>query len=633
MGIGGVMQIERRWLFAGVAAVASASAMLAWLATDVGALAPLSAQAQSLPTSIADLKPTEQDDRLVLAPPTIGIRPEGALDVAFDTAVPTPACRLYVGVLNPSTALDTPFFPAAVKETLKEPATSHRLAASVKSVESWWPKADASGLREGDVYVRLELYDSRTGAARYFETRFHAASMKGQYEKRPSIVLGPVVDQVTTTSVLVSWNADQPVAGRVELWSATEPGQKIADFKAAPSLHPVVTVNGLKAGARYRYRVLLADPGDGRVVHTGKLYPFRAAVAAGTEFKFVFESDGRASLGGAFANFNGVNADVTPKLFADGYRRGAHFGVFAGDLVNGPTSSVENQRMMFSTWKHVNDPVAHSMPIYEGMGNHEGLQRFYLDAANVRYATARVGDGSAEAEFAAHFVNPGNGPQPETRDGVTGPPYKGVVYSFDYGNSHFVMLDSDYWFTNGGASRETGLVWKLLGGNREGYLMANQLAWLEQDLAAARKRGLAHVFVMQHEPPLPIGGHAGDGMWWRGLNDPAQPSGDVVAMRDRYLTILSKYGVVAVLAGHEHVYGRLQVDGAVAKAVTKPFVQIVSGGAGAPFYAQDENVPWAKSVQSFASTYHYLLITVSGPRVTFEAIGLDGRVFDSGVIR
>ena len=44
-------------------------------------------------------------------------------------------------------------------------------------------------------------------------------------------------------------------------------------------------------------------------------------------------------------------------------------------------------------------------------------------------------------------MNPSNAPEPEVQNGVTGPPYVGNVYSFDYGNSHFVMLNTTTGYT------------------------------------------------------------------------------------------------------------------------------------------------------------------------------------------
>lgn len=617
---------------AGIAVVAAVVVTAAWSGAT-GTAQQTEKAALPLPTSLADLKPTEADDRMLKAPPSVVISPEGTAEIAFETAIATPAGRIYVGTLNPSTAIDTPFFPLSAREANKEPATAHRLTIDIRRLDSWLPRPGADGVREGDAYFRIELYDSRTAAARYFQTRVHFANVNGRYEKRPTVMLGPVVDQVTQTSALVSWNMDVPAQGVVELWTG-DGLRRIGVFKTAASVsHPVVKLDGLRARGKYKYRVLVSDAADGKVVNTGRMYGFQAAPARLDSFKFVYMSDGRPASGGGFINFNGVNGEVTPKLLADGYRRGGEFALFGGDLTGGYTSSVDNFRMMLDTWQHLADPVAHEMPIYEGFGNHESLHNFYVDAQGNRYSTDKLGEISSEGEFAARFVNPENAPEPETRNGVVGPPYKGTVYSFDYGNSHFVMLNLDYWFTVGGPPRDRNLAMKLLGGNREGYMMANQMAWLDRDLAAARKRGVVNIFIAGHEPVLPVGGHVADAMWWRGLDDANAPSGDVLTMRTKFLAIANRYNVTAMMFGHEHVYARLMIDQTVDKQLARPIVQFISGGAGAPFYVQDESAPWAKAVKKFAPVNHYMLFTVAPSGVRFEAIDLDGRVFDSGPVR
>ncbi|MCX6550382.1 MAG: metallophosphoesterase [Acidobacteria bacterium] len=629
-------RVSVRNIFAVVVVVGCAASALRLAAqtTPVAQSAP-AAQGSPKPASIADLTPLQQDDRLFKAPPVIEINADGTGAITVETMVAAPGIRAYIGTLNPHTRLDTPFFPTAVREDLKgASATAHRVPMSVRSLDGWLPPATDGSPREGEAYVRLEAYDPRTAAARYFETRMHYAVTNGRYERRTTVLLGPSVDLVTTSTAVISWNTDRPAFGRVELWTA-DGKTKVGDFSGAagPSLTHVVSVTGLKAGTAYRYRALVTDQADGPVVCTGRFYTFRAEPPRATPFAFMFLSDGRPGTGGGFINFNGVNAEVAPRLIADGYRRGGAFALYGGDLTSGYTSSVEHFGMMLDTWKHVNDPVGHEMPIYEGFGNHESLHAFYRDASGSRYSTDRTGDVSSEGEFARRFVNPENGPDAEVINGVTGPSYKGTVYSFDYGNTHVVMLNTGYWFTIGGPAADRSLALKLLGGNRGGYIMKNQMAWLERDLAAARKRGVVHIFVAGHDPLLPVGGHVSDAMWWNGLNDASLPSGDVVAMRDRFVAILDRYRVTALLVGHEHLYARVVADKSVVPGLTRPIVQFVSGGAGAPFYAQDESVPWARAIKKFAASNHYVLFKVNGPVVEFEAIDLDGRVIDKGVLR
>jgi 3',5'-cyclic-AMP phosphodiesterase len=639
----------RTWLRIGIGAALVWAVASTWVSGQAVQTAPIAGQAPAsqaataqtpaappLPTSRADLKPTETDDRLIAAPPAFEVGADGTSKLTFTTLVPTPACRVYLGTLNANTTLDTSFYPTSIREALAAgaTATAHTITVDLKSLNAWLPAGPADAAREGDAYVRIEVFDPRTSAPRYFERRVHYALAGGKYEARPTILFGPALDLVTTSSATVSWDLERPALGKVEVWSS-DGASKLGEFSQGndPATRHIVKVTGLRPRQTYKYRVLVRDRADGPVLHTGRFYAFRAAPVGGGTFSFAYLSDGRPSAGGGFNSFNGVNAEVTPRLMADGYRRGAEFAMFGGDLISGATSNLEHHGMMLDTWRLLNDPVAHVMPIYEGIGNHEILYDYFVDAQNTRYGTSRMGAHGTEAEFARRFVNPANAPEPEVQNGVTGPPYLGIVYSFDYGNSHFVMLNTTYWYTTGGPTSDRALGLKLLGGNRNGYVMANQLAWLDKDLAAARQRGVRHIFVVGHEAPFPSGGHVADSMWWNGLNDKTLPSGDVVDMRSRFLTILNRHRVTAIMAGHEHNYARVVAGPDVDKALTRPLTQFVSGGAGAPFYAQDEKAPWSANIRKFAATYHYVLFTIAGDAVRFEAIDLDGRVIDSGVLR
>src|SRR6185369_9153492 len=89
-------------------------------------------------------------------------------------------------------------------------------------------------------------------------------------------------------------------------------------------------------------------------------------------------------------------------------------------------------------------------------------------------------------------------------------------YSFNYGNTHFVCLDS---MTSS----------RLAGGA--------MLAWLEEDLAANTNRWL---IAFWHHPPYTKGSHNSD------------TEIELRQMRESALPILEAYGVDLVLAGHSH---------------------------------------------------------------------------------
>jgi len=98
-----------------------------------------------------------------------------------------------------------------------------------------------------------------------------------------------------------------------------------------------------------------------------------------------------------------------------------------------------------------------------------------------------------------------------------------AYYSFDFGNAHFVVLDSFE------SSRETN---------------GTQFAWLEQDLAANTSDWLIAIW---HHPPYSKGSHDSDDA----THDP-----QLIDMRENFLPLLESHGVDLVMGGHSHLYER-----------------------------------------------------------------------------
>jgi hypothetical protein len=362
---------------------------------------------------------------------------------------------------------------------------------------------------------------------------------------------------------------------------------------------------------------------------------------------------------------NGVNSKSLSEFTTELYRRGVEFICIAGDLVSGYTSNERDFESQLETWKQIVQPIAAHIPFYKGMGNHEQLGDYYKvpdpkeEGSFMLLFTDKKGEKSAEACFAREFVNPKgsvygfDAPSPETHVAglggtETGPTYTENVYSFNYGNAHFVILNNNYWYTGlkdaGGFSREFAdkeanvIALKHLGGNREGYIRENQLEWLERDIQETQDdSNIDLAFIFFHEPVFPNGGHISDAMYWGikgkeelgGLSDANAPLGDVIDMRNRFLKILAKYSkVVAIMCGHEHSYSRMCIDSSLYLDYQRPVWQIISGGCGAPFYAQNKSVPWVGKVESFSSSNHCCLFAVEGKHVTLTVCSDTGQIID-----
>lgn len=129
-------------------------------------------------------------------------------------------------------------------------------------------------------------------------------------------------------------------------------------------------------------------------------------------------------------------------------------------------------------------------------------------------------------------------------------------FSFDYGDVHFIGLDSNFVFWN------------------------RQTKWLEDDLKAARSREVKWIFVYFHHPPYSSGSHGRD--WLVYL---------------LWVPILEKYGVDAVFTGHDHDYER-----------TKVMRDFASSGRGVVYFVVGTG---GRTVRSFGRLQSYSAFAAS----------------------
>ncbi len=608
-------------------------------------------------------QPIEFGKDLFLTKDPVVTRFEGSMAIVeFETMVPTLGACAHFGVILPEEELGFPSYRKSVTESLPEGETrvkAHQIKMDISKLESVDYNTGLIEKGGGVIVYRIEAFDPRIQATRFYNRQFRykreGEPKKGIYAKCVTLTEGPFVDCVTYHSAVISWETDQASKGAVIIKDT-----EITDDSV--STRHEVLIKDLKPDRRYIYCVrYAADEGITRS------YSFLTAPTPGSQrpFKFGFMSDSRAGESGGECSVNGINEKILSEFTSSLYYKGADFICFGGDLVNGYTSNARNFESQLETWKRTVQPVAACIPIYEGVGNHEQMGNFYKVPDPVEEGqffmlfTERESKDSVEAYFAREFVNPRgsiygfDAPRPEVRlpslgGAEEGPSYDENVYSFNYGNTHFVALNNNYWYTGQkdepGFSREyadkeaTNIALKQFGGNREGYLRQNQLKWFEQDLKAAQDdENIDWVFIYLHEPAFPNGGHLTDSMYWGvegrgelgGYNDHNVPLGDIIDMRNRFWKIVAKYAkVLAVLCGHEHNYSRMCVDSLIHPDYQFPVWQIVSGRCGAPYYVQDGSVSWAKKVESFSPSKHFCLFTVDGSKVSLTVYSDSGEILD-----
>ena len=244
-------------------------------------------------------------------------------------------------------------------------------------------------------------------------------------------------------------------------------------------------VAGLQPGTTYFYRV--GNDTDG----WSPVYTFTtesSAVAGGQDsFTFLNVSDTQATNLGDYQLWQKALDNYLPSL-----NQPLSFILHTGDECDGANREDE-WRGFFGT------------PTYDSTGAVSGDYRYHF-GNNAFFPTVGNHEQSGPTDagnalsFTEHFTVPNNGPTAST---VT----QGTVYSFDYGNAHFVVLNT-----------QTDL--------------DAQKAWLEKDLAATTKKWK---IVALH----------------RGLYE--SPGVDDTLVQT-FGSTFDKYGVDLIFQGHDHVY-------------------------------------------------------------------------------
>jgi 3',5'-cyclic AMP phosphodiesterase CpdA len=188
------------------------------------------------------------------------------------------------------------------------------------------------------------------------------------------------------------------------------------------------------------------------------------------------------------------------------------------------------------------------VPVFPVLGNHD----------------VEKGNGAA---YLKNFHLPSNNPQGTKR-----------YYSFDWGNAHFIALDSELYYEDGGGSKE------------------EQKEWLKQDLKGTRQPWR---FVVFHRPIYSSSEHGSD-----------------ETIREDLEPIFTLHEVDMVFSGHDHDYERtVPINGVI---------YVVSGGGGRDQYEAGRNKWTAFS----KSTHHAVLVRIDAEHLTLEAVEPDGTVID-----
>ena len=136
------------------------------------------------------------------------------------------------------------------------------------------------------------------------------------------------------------------------------------------------------------------------------------------------------------------------------------------------------------------------------------------------------------------------------------------------------------------------------------FMDGEQVRWIDAALKAATEDWKIAVF---HHPIYSDGDRHGANVELRVVLEP----------------MLIKYGVNVVFSGHEHIYERIRPQKGIAYFIVGSSGQLRKGGV----------TPSALTAASFADDQVFLVATITGTEMAFQAISRTGAIVDSGVLR
>jgi hypothetical protein len=160
-------------------------------------------------------------------------------------------------------------------------------------------------------------------------------------------------------------------------------------------------------------------------------------------------------------------------------------------------------------------------------------------------------------------------------------------YSFNWGNAHIVVLDSDV-----GNVADTPSA-------REAFWTA-QTKWLEEDLD--KNQSAAFRFITAHHPPMTA------------VESRQNDNKQMTAL----MPLFEKYRVTAAFFGHDHNYQHYLRNG---------IHYVIAGGGGAPLY--DVKLPPKDITIKVVSIENFVRVSVNGTTASVEAKSIDGSTLDA----
>lgn len=352
-----------------------------------------------------------------------------------------------------------------------------------------------------------------------------------------SLTRGPYLQKAAPTQMTIRWRNTLYDLGRVRFGATPATLNQTVDEATIPGPQPndhIVTLTGLTPNTTYYYSIgsgsdTLAPVSPANATDFTFTTPPTAGTVINTRI-WVLGDAGTAGYGDpghiasqtavrdAFYTFTGAR---TPNLVLQ-----------LGDNAYNTGMDSEYQAAVFDIYP----TMLRKTPFWSCLGNHETAQNPafvdtypYFDI----YTLPTAGEAGGVASGTEHY------------------------YSFNYGNIHFIALDSMTANRSVDDPNTPGI-------NEDGPMAA----WLRTDLQSTTATWIICFF---HHPPYTKGSHNSD------------TETELIEMRKNFLPILEAGGVDMTLAGHSHIYERsFLIDGHYGLSTTLTAAMKLNAGDGRP---------------------------------------------------
>ena len=305
---------------------------------------------------------------------------------------------------------------------------------------------------------------------------------------------GPYLQKATPTGITIRWRTSAAVTSKVTY--GTNPGNlSLSVAVSGTRTEHTVTLTGLTANTRYYYSV----GSTSGVIQGGDQNYFVTNPLPGAEGKYTFwvtgdcgnNSTNQLNVREAYYNYSGEGDSVT-----NGW-------LLLGDNAYSSGTDAEFTANFFAQYQ---TGIMKHAPLWPVPGNHD-------------YANSASNQDTHNVPYYSIFDLPTNAEAGGVASNTE------AFYSYDYGNIHFLALDSYGEESNKRLYDTTGA----------------QVLWIKQDLNANQKKW---TIVYWHHPPYTMGSHNSD------------TESELALIRSNFIRILERYGVDLILCGHSHVYER-----------------------------------------------------------------------------